>query len=55
MTYQEFYTKAVEGINFKTITPEDMQFAYIFFHQQVGETPKVALESVKALNEFKYQ
>jgi len=50
MTYKEFYTAATEGINFKTISKDDMQFAYIMFHQTFGEAPKKAIESVKFLD-----
>jgi 3-hydroxy-3-methylglutaryl CoA synthase len=52
MTYKEFYTAATEGINFKTISKDDMQFAYIMFHQTFGEAPKKAIESVNLLNSF---
>lgn len=54
MTYQEFYTEATRGIDYKTISKDDMMFAYIFFYQQVGESVSKALESVKLLNSFKY-
>lgn len=50
MTYKEFYTLATQGIDYKTISREDMQFAYIMFYQQFGESPKKALESVQLLN-----
>ena len=45
MTYKEFYTEATKGIDFKTISKDTMEFAYIMFHQQFGEEPKKALES----------
>ena len=53
MTYQEFYTEATKGIDFKTISKNDMQFAYIMFHQVFGENPKKAIESINLLNSFK--
>ena len=54
MNYKEFYTEATKGIDFKTISKEDMQFAFIMFYQKFGEAPKKALQSVKLLNSFKY-
>ena len=54
MTYQEFYTEATKGIDYKTISKDDMMFAFIFFYQQVGESVSQAIESVKSLNEFNY-
>jgi len=50
MTYQEFYTEATKGIDYKTISKEDMEFAYIFFYQQFGESVSKAIESVKFLD-----
>ena len=50
MTYEKFYTEATKGIDYKTISKDDMQFAYIMFHQQLGEDPKKAIESVKFLD-----
>ena len=52
MTYKEFYTLATQGIDYKTISREDMQFAFIMFYQQFGESPKKAVESVQLLNTF---
>ena len=40
MTYKEFYTEATKGIDFRTISKDDMQFAYMMFHQQAIETVK---------------
>lgn len=54
MTYQEFYTEATKEIDYRTISKEDMQFAFIFFYQQVGESVSKSLESVRLLNSFKY-
>ena len=54
MTYQEFYTEATKGINYRTISKEDMMFAFIFFYQQLGESVSKSLESVRLLNSFNY-
>lgn len=54
MTYQEFYTEATKGIDYRTISKDDMLFAFIFFYQQVGESVSQSLESVKLLNSFQY-
>ena len=51
MTYKEFYTAAIKGVeNFKAIDKDTMQFAYIMFHLQFGENPKKAVESSLLLN-----
>lgn len=51
MTYKEFYTAAIKGVeNFKAIDKDTMQFAYIMFHLQFGEDPKKAVESSLLLN-----
>jgi hypothetical protein len=51
MTYKEFYTEAVKGLeNWKSIDKDTMEFAYIMFHLQFGEEPKKAIESSLLLN-----
>lgn len=55
MTYQEFISEAIYKRLNKDINKDDMQFAYIFFHQQVGESVEEALDSVRVLNEFQYE
>jgi len=55
MTYERFYTEATKGIDFRTITPDAMLFAYSMFHCTFGESPKKAIESVKLLDSFEYQ
>jgi len=55
MTYDQFVSTASESLNLNGVTIEDMQFAYIFFYQQVGESVEKALDSVRALNQFQYE
>lgn len=50
MTYKEFYTEATKGIDYKTISKSDMQFAYTVFYTVFGESVSKAIESVKLLN-----
>lgn len=52
MTYERFYTEATKGIDFRTITPDAMLFAYTMFHCAFGESPKKAIESVNMLDSF---
>lgn len=52
MTYQEFYTEATKGIDYRTISKEDMLFSYTMFHLQFGEAPKKALQSTQFLNQL---
>jgi len=55
MTYDQFTKEACETLNLNGVTIEDMHFAYIFFHQQAGESVEKSLGSVKALNNFQYE
>lgn len=55
MTYDQFVSTASESLNLNGVTIEDMQFAYIFFYQQVGESVEKSLSSVKDLNNFIYE
>ena len=50
MTYQEFYTEATKGIDYKTVSKEDMLFSYTMFHLTFGEAPKKALQSTQMLS-----
>ena len=50
MTYEKFYTEATKGIDFRTISKDDMLFAYTMFHCAFGEAPKKAMESLKFLD-----
>ena len=52
MTYQEFYTEATKGIDYKTFTRSDMQFAYTVFFTVFGESVSKSIESLKRLNEL---
>lgn len=54
MTYQEFYTEATKGIDYKTITKSDMQFAYTIFFTLFGESVSKAIESTLSLNEGEF-
>lgn len=52
MNYQEFISEALKSVN-QLPSKDDMEFAFIMFHKQFGETPSQAIKSTLFLNTLK--